>query len=284
MFVSDRLDDVSHFPILVEREDVRSIVEKTVNKAEGVFLWVRLVLTAVEDGILNGDGPSDLESKIDTFRSEIKALYQYLFDSIHYTDRPKVFEALGMVRMAQDMRHGPKLPLLRFFFLDKVMDDQNYAMEMEIGNMPKEVITRILQITRKQTYGRCKGLLDVCPIKIPQGNFPCLSLPDDGEVTFMHSTAYEFLEEDSIKETINRTVGHIDFFDRICQTFLAFTKFSRQAWYFHGEKRYFSPPFDWELSSILCFAAFNTPVFLSDGGTRQRHDRFPNEALPYSTM
>lgn len=87
--VSDRLEDISHFPTLVDREDMRSIAEKIVNKAERVFLWVRLVLTAIEDGILNGDGPLDLKSKIDTFPSELKALYQHLFDSIHYTDRTR---------------------------------------------------------------------------------------------------------------------------------------------------------------------------------------------------
>lgn len=90
----------------------------------------------------------------------------------------------------------------------------------------------------------------------------------------MHSTAYEFLEDDLINETIDRTIGHIDFFDRTCQTFFASTKFAEQVWYFHGEKKYFGPFFDRELGSILCFAAFKTPVFLSDGGTHQRHDRF----------
>ncbi|KAI0121883.1 hypothetical protein F4814DRAFT_457770 [Daldinia grandis] len=273
-FVSDRLEDVSHFPTLVDREDMRSIVEKIVNKAEGVFLWVRLVLTSVEDGILNGDDPSDLKSKVDTFPSELKALYQHLFDSIHYTDRPKVFEALRMVRITQEMRYKCKLLLLRFFFLNKVIDDQNYAMEMDIGYMSDRDITRILKITRRQIYGRCKGLLDICPINIPQGNFPHSPLPDDGEVTFMHSTAYEFLEEDPIKETIDHVVGHVDFFDRSCQTFLAFTKFAEQAWYFYGGEKYSSPFFDYELGSTLRFATFKTPVFLSDGGTRQRHDRF----------
>lgn len=69
-------------------------------------------------------------------------------------------------------------------------------------------------------------------------------------------------------------MGHIDFFDRTCQTFFASTKFAEQFWYFHGEKKYFGPFFDRELGSILCFAAFKTPVFLSDGGTHQHHDRF----------
>ncbi|KAI1807533.1 hypothetical protein F4811DRAFT_549909 [Daldinia bambusicola] len=161
IFVSDRLKNIPDFPTLVDYGDVTYIVKKVVNKVEGVFHWVRLVLTAVENGMLNGDDPSELLSRIDAFPNELTALYQNLFDSIPSADRPKAFETLRTmrtVRMAHDMGYRNELSLLRFLFLNKVINDQNYAMEMKTVDTSDYHITQILKIIRGQIYGRCKGL------------------------------------------------------------------------------------------------------------------------------
>ncbi|KAI1139137.1 hypothetical protein F5Y05DRAFT_339637 [Hypoxylon sp. FL0543] len=271
--VGDRLSTLRSHLILEDDQDISHLAEKITFKAEGVFQWVRLVLNAVEDGAINGDSVSDLESKVDAFPKELRELYQYLFDSIHVADRQKVFETL---RMTNHMGLSRRLPLLRFWFLNKLIDDPDYAMKMGIADTSEDDITKVLKITHRQIYGRCKGLLEVYPPLIrdpydrPPEFWPSF---DDGEVGFMHSTAQEFLDQSHIKESIDKVVGHIDFFDRICQGFLASIKFADQAWYFRGYDNSFDEtPFNEELVRVLEFAVGKGQVFASR--SHERQDRF----------
>ncbi|KAI0116206.1 hypothetical protein F4776DRAFT_666527 [Hypoxylon sp. NC0597] len=271
--VDDRLKTVRPYLVVENDQDMVRLAEKITYKAEGVFQWVRLVLNAVEDGAINGDSVSDLRSKVDAFPNELKELYQYLFDSIHIADRQKVFETL---KMTHHMGLDRKLPLLRFWFLNKVIDDPDYAMKTSITENSEENITKILKITRRQIYGRCKGLLEVYPPLIrdpydrPPEFWPSF---DDGEVGFMHSTAQEFLDQTHIKQLIDQVVGHVDIFDRICQTFLASVKFADQAWYFRGyDNSVDDTPFNEELIRVLEFSVNKAQIFTSR--SKKRQDRF----------
>ncbi|OTA95264.1 hypothetical protein M434DRAFT_393992 [Hypoxylon sp. CO27-5] len=271
--VDDRLKTIRPYLDVENDGELERLSENITYKAEGVFQWVRLVLNAVEDGAINGDSVSDLKSKVDAFPNELKELYQYLFDSIHIADRQKVFETL---RMTQHMGLDRKLPLLRFWFLNKVIDDPDYAMKTSITENSEESITKILKITRRQIYGRCKGFLEVHPPLIrdpydrPPEFWPSF---DDGEVGFMHSTAQEFLDQSHIKQLIDQVVGHVDFFDRICQTFLASVKFADQAWYFRGYNNSVDDtPFNEELIRVMEFAVNTAQIFTSRSPKRQ--DRF----------
>ncbi|KAI0838389.1 hypothetical protein F5Y06DRAFT_45438 [Hypoxylon sp. FL0890] len=271
--VDDRLKTIRPQLVLEGDQDMSHLAAKITRKAEGVFQWVRLVLNAVEDGAINGDSISDLGSKVDAFPNELNELYQYLFDSIHITDRQKVFETL---RITHHMGLYHRLPLMWFWFLNKLIDDPDYAMKMSITENSDEDITKVLKITRRQIYGRCKGLLEVFPPRIrgPRGRPPEFwPLFDDGEVGFMHSTAQEFLEQSHIKQSIDQVVGHVDFFDRICQAFLASVKFADQAWYFRGyDNSIDETPFDEKLIRVLEFAVGEAQVFTSP--SHERQDRF----------
>ncbi|KAI0381420.1 hypothetical protein F5Y04DRAFT_81768 [Hypomontagnella monticulosa] len=260
---NDRLEGCSNLATLIHDGDIYSLVKNIAEKAEGVFQWVNLVLTAVEGGILNGDSASDLNTKVHIFPTELGALYQHLFDSIHAADRPKAFETL---RMARHMEH--RLPLLRVWFLNKVIDDPDYAIKMKLEYAPEEEQATLLKITRRQIYGRCKGLLEVFPPKRPQP-----FLQDDGIVGFMHNTVHEFLDQAHIQERINQTVGHSDLFDRVCQTFLACAKFANQEWFYHGSDPA-STDFNIELNRIIGFAVDDLHMFPDDPKGHQRRLRF----------
>jgi len=187
------------------------------SKAEGVFVWVHLVLNAVEDGVLNGDSISDLEDRVKTFPNGLDDLYQHLFDSIPESYRAKAFESL-MLTCLLSSASGLHTPLIRYYLLNEVIADPDFAMKMTIREGPVE--TQKLLQTRRQLYGRCKGLLEV------HSSPPCYWRgPDDGVVKFMHSTAQEFLDKPHVKRLIDAEVGHIDFFQRECMTFLATMKY-----------------------------------------------------------
>ncbi|CAJ2509558.1 Uu.00g145840.m01.CDS01 [Anthostomella pinea] len=243
-FVTDKLDAQCQYLTLVSNDELESLAKEIVRKAEGAFIWVRLVLTAVEDGVLNGDDASDLQAKVASFPNELEGLYQYLFDSIRGTDRPKAFE---MLRLAHHIRRDQGLPLLRYWFLNEANANPSFALAMPIAQEPADV-SRHLNITRRQIYGRCKGFLEVYPPRAWQ-------TAEDGEVKYMHSTVHEFLQKDHIRKIIDDTVGHVDFLERTCQTFLATIKFGAPDAYYTTEPDDPDSIFNSELSSIMDSAA-----------------------------
>jgi hypothetical protein len=213
-YINDKFDGLCRHLTQFSAGDMKGLASEIVEKAEGVFVWVRLVLNAVEDGVLNGDGIPDLRVKVKTFPNELNALYQHLFDSIPESYRSKAFEALTLTRF---WCWKKAIPLLQYWFLNEVIADPDFAMNMAIrDDQPDRDM--LIQITRRQIYGRCKGFLEVCSSRIWGG-------PEDGVVTFMHSTVLEFLDSPHIKLTIDHTIGHVDFFYRTCQTFLATLKY-----------------------------------------------------------
>ncbi|KAI1413392.1 hypothetical protein F5Y13DRAFT_198678 [Hypoxylon sp. FL1857] len=186
-FVTDRFDEISDLYTSVDEHDLNTLAEVIVDKAEGVFIWVRVVLAAIEQGVLNGDEFQDLQEKVAAFPSELKDLYQHLFDSIPEYDRQKAFETLIFTHY-QDT-HRPQA-LLRYKFLGDISKNPDFAME--------------LPIAPRQINGRCRGFLEISPAKRP---------------------CHRGDEDSNIRRIIEPCLKRIDIFDRLCQSFLAFAKY-----------------------------------------------------------
>lgn len=273
MMVHDQLSSALQYPTPINEGNIVAMAENIGFKAEGVFQWVCLVLNALQDGIINGDDARELYCKINSFPNELEILYQQLFDSIHPRDHQKAFEIFRIVKY---MEIGLHLPLFRVWFLNKLVDDPDYALKSKTQNESDEEITTILQITRRQIYGRCKGFLMVHDYS-DQIQHPLVfgpPFPNNGCIAFMHSTAYEFLEKSHVKQIIDRTVGHIDVFDRICQIFLACAKFARPEWYDFNSDMPGDIPFGQEVGIYFQLAIEKEHMFSNRNTPKHRVSRF----------
>lgn len=91
-----------------------------ISKADGVFIWVSLILRQIEDGLVNGDGLHDIQRKIDSLPTELEDMFTHLLDSILSADRRKSFAMLLFVRA---MHHiDRERTLLRLSFLEDYLD------------------------------------------------------------------------------------------------------------------------------------------------------------------
>ncbi|KAI1452174.1 hypothetical protein F4805DRAFT_448534 [Annulohypoxylon moriforme] len=209
-FVMDRFNEIEELSTLVDGAKLGTLAEVVVIKAEGVFLWVRVVLAAIEQGVLNGDDFEDLREKVDAFPTELKDLYQYLLNSIPERDRQKAFETLIFT-------YHRACSLLQYKFLSDLSRDSNFARNMTMEPLPEKDLRRHLANTRRQINGRCKGFLEIRPAMEE-------SFRGDEVVSFMHSTVYEFLEQPKTTEIIKPYIHGINMLDRLCQAFIAFAK------------------------------------------------------------
>lgn len=56
-------------------EEVRNLVERIVRKAEGVFLWVKLVVNEIVEGLCEGDTMEELKTLLSTIPTELGEVY-----------------------------------------------------------------------------------------------------------------------------------------------------------------------------------------------------------------
>lgn len=85
----------------------RDFVKKISNKAQGVFLWVKLVVRSLLDGLSNSDRMVDLRARLDLIPADLEALYRHMITHIEtlYSRRAsEVFQIVRMTRHVQDLR------------------------------------------------------------------------------------------------------------------------------------------------------------------------------------
>ena len=102
-YVSDKLGGSDAFQRLSSRDPVHANIAKDlkleiVEKAEGVFLWVKLVVQSLLNGIRNRDNLSHLWNRLRLLPRELKPLYNRLLDLIEPIYLPWVSKAFQILR------------------------------------------------------------------------------------------------------------------------------------------------------------------------------------------
>lgn len=182
-YVKAKLEEHLNWDLLPS-EDTRykDIVKEVTKKAEGVFLWVFLVIRSLQEGLTNGDTLADLQRRIRTLPADLEEFFKHMLDSVDsfYHDR--------MVQTFRVAMCSPiPLALMIYSFLDEGFEDEKFALNAPFRQMPDHVIELRHEQMRRRLNGRCKGLLEVY-------RNPSLDPYYLGhQVDFLHRTVRDFL-------------------------------------------------------------------------------------------
>ncbi|KAI0015409.1 hypothetical protein F4780DRAFT_764215 [Xylariomycetidae sp. FL0641] len=213
--INTRLGNDTPFTAVKGREK-DCLVHDITSRAEGVFLWVRLVLNVVEDAMLNGDGLEEIQNKIKMCPGELEELFDHLLKSIRRGDRQWAFKLTKMA-IAFSTSPAADITLYQASFLDDYCHDKNFTLARDAPHDSAAGIEERSSRTRRQVYGRCKGLLEVRQA-VRQRKLP-LICPE--RVVLTHRSVVEFLTQTDTAAFMDRDTESFDTFDAICQTFLA---------------------------------------------------------------
>jgi hypothetical protein len=77
LFVSEKLRGSSMFISLEERQpqEAKHLIAEVTGKVSGVFLWVRLVVLSLLEGLRESDNITDLQDRLDILPSELEELF-----------------------------------------------------------------------------------------------------------------------------------------------------------------------------------------------------------------
>lgn len=150
-------ESISTMRIYFSRPQIQAIVDSITAKANGVFLWVALVLRSVLMGLRNGDNLAELERRIALMPSDMSDLYEELVGTIDLFYAPQTYMMLQVALCA--LR-----PLSLEAFSSCIYDVSTMLNDPE--SFKKQEQTLIRRITTI-----CGGMLEVTPSPFLDENF-----------------------------------------------------------------------------------------------------------------
>jgi hypothetical protein len=177
------------------------LAESVVEKAQGVFLWVRLVVNILLRGLGNQDSWIELQKRLDILPSDIEKLYSHMWSRLN-EDREIYREQAAL--WFRTILFG-ELSLLEFMIASnpdlhtKIFDPQTWP--------PLSVIAAKCEMTKVHISTRCAGLLEVDDIHNLDAIHPPDSPPQVDDLTL--SSASSTKEPPSPREihSTNRPPG-----------------------------------------------------------------------------
>jgi hypothetical protein len=183
LFTSEKLRGSSMFSYLerLQPDEAKSLIAEVTGKASGVFLWVRLVIASLLEGLRDGDTIADLHGRLLLLPSDLEQLFLKILNSLNPTYFEQASKLFQCVRVAQT---PPSLLTLSFAEdgLDAAIAAGRKALSFEESTFRAELM-------RRRLSSRCKGLLEA-PADKDQSVI--------AKVQYLHRTVKDFLNSAKI--------------------------------------------------------------------------------------
>lgn len=200
-YVSSTFSQNQRF-VELESQDRRyhEVIEEIVEKAQGVFLWVFLVVRSLESGLEHSDRISDLQRRLRLLPRDLKAFFRQILGNV---DEVYQQQAAELFKMMLDT--SSPISLMTLSLADE--EDVDFAFKPHQPLTTVEIRDR-QEIMRRRLDARCKGLVEVT--KLPtqysaNGSHYFFST----KIDFLHRTVRDFLKNKEME----------DFFERFTQDF-----------------------------------------------------------------
>ena len=188
------------------------LISEIIKKANGVWLWVVLVVRSVLRGLRNQDSISDLLERLREIPEELERYFSHMFGTVDITYHPKAFKLLTVVLQV------PELSLMTASFLDE--EDPFYPFNTPIKAITQDERTERLHRTESRINIWCMGLLEITNSH----------LTHEKTVEFLHQAAREFILSAGLQNILKvDTIISFDVDQFICEALLAQMKMIESA-------------------------------------------------------
>ena len=234
-FVQDKLDANPKMLQLIKSNPLEAaqFSNTVVSKANGVFLWVRLVVASLLNGLRNRDEMSDMQKRLELIPSELDDVYGHMLNRIEPMYHEQASQIFQIFNAARDFALQPTALELELAL------SSTFAQAMDAIGTPmseEEMRTRSLRL-RDMLKSRCEGLLEVHEAldknwESVDDSIDALNLADShsierGDVTnasaqvlmvewkvsYLHSTVKDYLQSEEVRTKLQRTTTGGALFD-----------------------------------------------------------------------
>lgn len=239
LFAKEKLSEHPMFSQLqaLNPQGARAIIEEVTQKSTGVFLWVRLVIKSLLEGLRDGDTIEDLEARLMLLPQDLEDLFKKILgdlDAVYFEEASQLFQTVRASHVPwrevnleaknhlpshdglsqQDRDNSSPLTILSLSF---AREDVNRALLEGFGK-PMNHDQRLYraETMRRRLASRCKGLLEVPTFKRDG---------PEAKVQYLHRTVKDFLHEASAQDFLSAgSTTHFDPHVALCAALIRHTK------------------------------------------------------------
>lgn len=185
-FVTDELEENRYFRELRASDNrCEDLVTEIVDRADGVFPWVFLVVHSLRRGLTNADTVPELQDRLRILPTDLEEYFQHMLDSVE-----KVYHRQSARLFLMRLAAPATLTMMTVSYFDKEDPDFGLAPEVEAPS-PTEVKDKQRR-TLRRVKARCTDLLEISK---------------DYNVHFLHRTVHDFLEIPRIQKLLIERAG-----------------------------------------------------------------------------
>jgi hypothetical protein len=200
VYVTDLFCNDDKFNKIQEKDDAKVLIKDVVAGAEGVFLWVFLVVRSLLNGLTDTDRVVDLQRKLATIPNDLEKYFDKMLLDIDPAMREQTAQVFGITLNAAE-----KLPLMSYWLIHEEIVDSVVAMRPGPLSKPTAVI-RLAEAARwLNTYSL--GLLTANGIDGDSNHFSDLEEHQwlfGFRVDFLHRTVADFLRTADMQKLLGK--------------------------------------------------------------------------------
>ena len=194
--------------------------DEIVSRAQGVFLWVFLVVRSLIEGLTNADRVADLERRLQSLPSDLEAYFRHMFENIEDVYVQQTVQTFHIALQAEK-----PLNLMTYAMIDELEEFPRYAIELPVQQMTTTDIESRCRDMKLRINARCKDLLQITrkgfqKPYMPPGNECPIIFPY--EVEFLHRTVKDFFQVNDVQSFIRcRIPETFNYCTLVCHALLA---------------------------------------------------------------
>ncbi len=162
----------------------KSLVNEIVDRSDGVFLWVYLVVRSLRRGMTNLDTPVELQGRLRELPTELEAFFQQIFDAME-----KIYhqQAARLYRICLVARCKVSALDLAWF----AEQDPDFGLRDDLLAISPSQFPTLSQSTVTRVQARCQDLLEFA----------------GANLQFLHRTVKDFLETKDMSLQLEARAG-----------------------------------------------------------------------------
>lgn len=153
-FTQDKLEESPQLrEIKSDQVMYTNLVEEITRKAQGVFLWVFLVVRSLRSGLSNGDSATLLRQRLEEIPSDLEKFFEKIIDSVD------PFYQQQMAAVFQVALRAPHpINLVTLWLMD---EPSEYILGASASNITnRKDVFQVEEVMSRRLHGRYKGLLE----------------------------------------------------------------------------------------------------------------------------
>ena len=192
LYVRGTLEQNDLFNQLRERENAHcaDLVNEVVSKAQGVFLWVFLVVRSLLTGLTNDDRIMDLRRRLRHLPADLESYFAHMLATIDAFYEQQTAQTFKIALDASEPQN-----IMTYVMLDELDEDPQFALHLDIREWQSSEIRSKIETMMLRINARGMGLLEVVRSKNSEG-------PGGDEVDFLHRTVRDFFRLRALEDWI----------------------------------------------------------------------------------